>query len=84
MEVRKDKKITFIQFISQFVEWGADDYRLVLWTGLKHADSSLTEDKVGDLMDLESMLQFQSDFAAWTSRMIPESMKKKAAAEAPN
>lgn len=78
MQVRNDRKISYIKFISEMGEWSPDDFRLVIWYGLKRRDPDLTEEKVGELLTMESMLQFLSDFSDWVAHSMPDPLKKKA------
>ncbi len=78
LQVRRDKKVSFMQFFGEVGSWGSDDFRLVLWAGLRHGDASLTEDRVGELFGLDVMFIFQRQFLEWAESMIPDSLKKKA------
>lgn len=78
IQVRRDKKVSFIQYFGEVGSWCTDDYRLVLWAGLRHAASDLTEERVGEILGLDDMFKFQDQFIDWADRMLPERFKKKA------
>ena len=58
--------------------------RFVLWVGLVHEDPSLTEQKVGSLIDINYMQELMSSLGDALSEDMPSETEAPAAIESPN
>lgn len=76
LDIRRGERTSFLRFVGQIGAWTTQDFQLMIWAGLH--DEAISEEDVGKLLDLSSLLEAQLVFAEWANRMIPESLKKKA------
>jgi hypothetical protein len=80
LAVKKDKPISFHEFLGAMQTWTAEDYRLFLWAGLGRTMPDASIEEVGCMFDLASFYKFQQDLARYLQHLLPEEAKKKAAA----
>jgi len=78
LQVRRGARLDFVwAYLPQISTWTSEDYRLVLWAGLRYLDKELTEEKVGAELSLLEAQEFRLAFSQWANSMLPEALKKK-------
>jgi len=77
LAVRRGERMSFEKFVSECSSWTSEDYRLLLWAGLRKYDKELTEEAAGELMVGSKSMEFRAIVLDWAMSRYPESAKKK-------
>jgi hypothetical protein len=78
LQVRRGEKLDFVWgYLPLVSTWTSQDYRLVLWAGLRYLNKDLTEQDVGAELSLLEAQDFRLEFSKWANSMMPDSLKKK-------